>query len=239
MFVPISDDNRLRHLPYQYVTVGLIAVNVLVYVFFTSGIFVDGLEPVAYSFGVIPAVFNDFRELPSQYAVVPEGMTLVTYQFVHGGFLHLVSNMLFLWVFGDNVEDAMGHWRFLAFYLLCGAGAGLAHDLVQPRSVAPLVGASGAVSGVIAAYLMLHPKVKVWVLVLWRLPLRLPASWVLGFWVVLQVVMVASTGSDEEVAWWAHIGGLVTGAVLVLFMRRRGVPLFDRGLVTATQPNRR
>ena len=239
MFVPISDDNPLEHLPFQYVTVGLILVNVLSYLLFTSGIVVDGLEPVAYSLGVIPAVFNDFRELPAQYALVPESLTLVTYQFVHGGFLHLLGNMLFLWVFGDNVEDAMGHWRFLAFYLLCGVGAGLAHDLVQPHSVAPLVGASGAVAGVIAAYLMLHPRVKVWVLVLWRLPLRLPASWVLGFWIGLQVVMVLSADPDDEVAWWAHIGGLATGAVLVLFLRRPGVPLFDRGLVAAAQPARK
>jgi len=239
MFVPLSDDNPLEHLPFQYVTVGLIAVNVLVYVLFTSSMFADALEPVAYAFGVVPAVFNDFRELPPEYALIPESLTLITYQFVHGGFLHLLSNMLFLWVFGDNVEDAMGHWRFLFFYLLCGVGAALVHDFVQPRSVAPLVGASGAVSGVIAAYLILHPRVKVWVLVLWRLPLRLQAFWVLGFWVGLQVVMILAASEDDEVAWWAHIGGLATGAILVLFMRRRGVPLFDRGLVTAAQPTRR
>lgn len=238
MFVPISDDNPLEHLPFQFVTVGLILVNTLVYLLFTSGYVIDALEPVAYSFGVVPAVFNDYRNLPVEYAVIPEGLTLITYQFVHGGFLHLISNMAFLWVFGDNVEDAMGHWRFLVFYLLCGVGAALAHDVVQPNSVAPLVGASGAVSGVIAAYLMLHPRVKVWVLVMWRLPLRLPAAWVLGFWVGLQVVMVLAEGEDEGVAWWAHIGGLATGAILVLFLRRRGVPLFDRGLVATLPPTR-
>ncbi|MCT8974529.1 rhomboid family intramembrane serine protease [Microbaculum marinisediminis] len=238
MFVPISDNNPLRHLPFQYVTVALIVVNVFVYVVFVSGLFADALETTAYTFGLIPAVFNDYRELPAQYAVVPESFTLLTYQFVHGGFLHLASNMLFLWVFGDNVEDAMGHWRFLTFYLLCGVAAALVHDFAQPQSVAPLVGASGAVSGVIAAYLMLHPNVKVWVLVLWRVPLRLKAAWVLGFWVVLQVFSVLTAAENESVAWWAHIGGLAAGAVLVVFMRRRGVPLFDRGLVTAVPPSR-
>ena len=239
MFVPISDDNPLRHLPFQYVTVGLIGLNVLVYVLFTSGFVVDGLETTAYSFGVVPAVFNDYRTLPAEYAVIPGGLTLLTYQFVHGGFLHLISNMAFLWVFGDNVEDAMGHFRFLAFYLLCGAAAGLFHDFAQPESVAPLVGASGAVSGVIAAYLMLHPHVKVWVLVLWRVPIRLKAAWVLSFWVVLQVFNILTAAEDDGVAWWAHIGGLAAGAVLVLVMRRRGVPLCDRGLVTAAPPSRR
>ncbi|WP_436644110.1 rhomboid family intramembrane serine protease [Microbaculum sp. FT89] len=238
MFVPISDNNPLRHLPFQYVTVALIVVNVFVYVVFVSGIFADALETTAYTFGLIPAVFNDYRELPAQYAIVPESFTLLTYQFVHGGFLHLASNMLFLWVFGDNVEDAMGHWRFLAFYLLCGVAAALVHDFAQPQSVAPLVGASGAVSGVIAAYLMLHPNVKVWVLVLWRVPLRLKAAWVLGFWVVLQVFSILTAAENDSVAWWAHVGGLAAGAVLVVFMRRRGVPLFDRGLVTALPPSR-
>lgn len=239
MFVPISDDNSLKHLPFQYVTVGLIVVNTLVYVLFTSGFLVDWLQPIAYSFGVVPAAFNDIRELPAEYALIPENLTLITYQFVHGGFLHLLSNMLFLWVFGDNVEDAMGHVRFLVFYLLCGVGAGLTHDLLFRESVAPLIGASGSVSGVIAAYLMLHPRVRVWVLVLWRLPLRLPASWVLGFWIGLQFVMVVTAQEDESVAWWAHIGGLATGAFLVIFMRRSGVVLFDRGLVVARGGSRR
>jgi rhomboid family protein len=238
MFVPISDDNPMRHLPFQYVTVGLIAVNIAVYVVFISGFVADALVPVAYSFGLIPAVFNHFETLPAGYDIIPEPLTLISYQFLHGGVVHLISNLAFLWVFGDNVEDAMGHLRFLAFYLLCGIGAGLVYELADPMSESPLVGASGAVSGVIAAYLMLHPKVKVWVLVMWRLPLRLPAAWVLGFWVLLQVVMVIVANEDDHVAWWAHIGGLATGAVLVIFMRRRGVPLFDRGLVGSVPPAR-
>jgi membrane associated rhomboid family serine protease len=177
--------------------------------------------------------------VPSGLALrVPEWLTLITYQFLHGGVLHLFSNMLFLWVFGDNVEDAMGHLRFLVFYLLCGVAGGLAHAAALPSSPYPLVGASGAVAGVIAAYLMLHPRVRVWVLAFRVLPLRVPAGWVLGVWVVTQLTMVLLAPADG-VAWWAHVGGMATGALLVLFMRRPGVLLFDRGLASPPAIERR
>jgi membrane associated rhomboid family serine protease len=238
MFIPISDDNPLKHLPFQYITVGLVAANVAVFVFFQSGIFIDAMEATAVSFGMIPAVVLEGASMPPGYATVPGTLTLITYQFVHGGWLHLIGNMAFLWVFGDNVEDAMGHMRFLVFYLLCGVAAALAHGMLDPQSTIPLVGASGSVAGIIAAYLMLHPRVKVWVLVLWRLPLRLTAMWVLGFWVAIQFVMVL-VPVDDGVAWWAHIGGLAAGAFLIAFMRRPGVPLFDRGLVVTPPPGRK
>ena len=138
--------------------------------------------------------------------------------------------MLFLWVFGDNVEDAMGHLKFLAFYLLCGIAGGLAHAAFLPSSTLPLVGASGAIAGVIAAYLMLHPRVRVWVLA-FRIASVADAggagAGVLGG----DAVRHGGCSSPADgVAWWAHVGGMVAGAVLVLFMRRPGVPLFDRGL---------
>jgi membrane associated rhomboid family serine protease len=149
--------------------------------------------------------------------------------FFHADVFHLVGNMLFLWVFGDNVEDAMGHLRFLVFYLACGVFAALFHAWMLPDSDLPLIGASGAVAGVIAAYLMLHPRVGVWVLAFKVIPLRITAGLALGIWIALQVVMVAMPDMGP-VAWWAHIGGLIAGAVLILFMRRPGVPLFDKGL---------
>ena len=160
---------------------------------------------------------------------MPEGYTLLTYMFLHGDILHLLSNMLFLWVFGDNVEDAMGHIKFIVFYLVCGIAGGLAHSLALPASKLPLIGASGAVAGVIGAYLILHPRVMVWVLAFRFIPLRISAAWVLGVWVATQLFMVLLNQPDQ-VAWWAHIGGMVAGAILILFMRRPGVPLFDRGL---------
>jgi membrane associated rhomboid family serine protease len=164
---------------------------------------------------------------------VAEQATLLTYMFFHADVFHLVGNMLFLWVFGDNVEDAMGHLRFLVFYLACGVFAGLVHAWMEPNSELPLIGASGAVAGVIAAYLMLHPRVGVWVLAFKVVPLRITAGLALGIWIALQVVMVAMPDGGP-VAWWAHIGGLIAGAVLILFMRRPGVPLFDRDMRLAS-----
>ena len=151
--------------------------------------------------------------------------------FFHADIFHLLGNMLFLWVFGDNVEDAMGHMKFLFFYLTCGIAAGLVYAWMMPDSDMPLIGASGAVAGVIAAYLMLHPRVGVWVLVFSVIPLRITAGLALGLWIAMQVVMILVSNAGPT-AWWAHIGGLVTGAALVIFLRRPGVPLFDRG----TQP---
>ena len=180
MFVPLHDKNPLNHVRFQYVTIALIVTNVIVFVMTNLAMPTAAANNVAFSYGVIPAVLFEVRQLPAQLAVLPEELTLVSYMFLHAGWMHLLGNMAFLWVFGDNVEDAMGHVRFLIFYLACGIFAGLLHSYMQPNSDMPLVGASGAVAGVIAAYLMLHPRVKVWVLVLWRIPLRIPALWALG-----------------------------------------------------------
>jgi membrane associated rhomboid family serine protease len=152
-----------------------------------------------------------------------------TAMFVHANWMHVLGNMLFLWVFGDNVEDALGHLKYLVFYLACGVFGGLLHAWIDPTSEVPLIGASGAVAGVIAAYLVLHPRVRVWVLALKVIPLRISAAFALGLWILMQVAMVLLP-QVGPVAWWAHIGGLMAGAVLVVFLRRRGVPLFDRGL---------
>jgi membrane associated rhomboid family serine protease len=152
--------------------------------------------------------------------------------FLHGSLLHLLGNMLFLWVFGDNVEDAMGHVRFLAFFLICGAVASLIHAVVDPESIRPLIGASGAVSGVVAAYLILYPRVKVWGLFLKGIPLKVPAYGAIGFWVALQVVS-AFFGGDDAVGWFAHLGGFAAGAALVVPMRRSFDPVLAR--VEATQ----
>lgn len=232
MFVPLHDENSLKSIPFQYVTVSLILINVAVFFMSTVG---GNLTAVA-SFAIIPRELFDTSLLPipaeEQLSLKPTQLTLITYMFFHGDFLHLAGNMLFLWVFGDNVEDAMGHLKFLAFYLLCGAFAGYVHAWIEPSSDIPLIGASGAVAGVIAAYLMLHPKVRVWVLAFKAIPLRITAAFALGVWVLMQVVMVVLP-QVGPVAWWAHIGGLIAGAVLIIVMRRPGVPLFDRRLGVA------
>lgn len=232
MFVPIHDGNHLKHVRFQYVTLFLVALNVACFVFQMSGI--D--RSVIASFAVVPVellavhVFGGHAAFSPEALPVPEMVTLLTYMFFHGDALHLAGNMLFLWVFGDNVEDACGHARYLALYLICGLTGGLVHAVLQPQSVAPLIGASAAVAGVIAAYLVLHPRVRVWVLVFKFIPLRISAMWLLSAWIAMQIAMlfVPQTG---PVAWWAHIGGIVTGGVLVVFLRRSGVVLFDQQVV--------
>lgn len=231
MFIPLHDANTLKHIKLQYVTLSLIALNVLVYLVVNVGLAGGVYQAAVISFGYIPAVVNDVAELPPSIVYIPEELSLVSYSFLHGGFMYLASNMLFLWVFGDNVEDALGHFRYLVFYLLCAVAGALAHGFLVPESTAPLIGASGAISGVIGAYLMLHPKVRIWVLAFGRIPLRLPAAIPLLVWFAYQIGAVALV-SDEDISWAAHVGGFVAGAILVLFLRRRGVPLFDRAIVT-------
>jgi membrane associated rhomboid family serine protease len=232
VFIPLHDTNPLKKISFPYVTVALIVLNVGIYMVLQTGWFIPLEDENLTAFAVVPTQFlastgGDSSVLASGGVLVPERLTLVTYMFLHGGWIHLIGNMLFLWVFGDNIEDAMGHMRFIMFYLMCGIFAALAHTHMLPHSDLPLIGASGAVAGVISAYLILHPKVKVWVLALWRIPIRITAAWALGIWILAQFANLFFA-SEEAVAWWAHLGGLLAGAVLILFMRRRGVVLFDR-----------
>jgi membrane associated rhomboid family serine protease len=179
-------------------------------------------------YSLIPAEFLSGTDLPPAIPI-PVWLTLLTSMFLHGGLLHILGNMLYLWIFGDNVEDAMGHVRFLVFYLLCGAMAGLSQIAAGIGSSVPQIGASGAIAGVLAAYLMLFPYSRVLTLVPIFFFLRIvavPAVLFLGFWFVLQVFSgMGSIGAAEGVAWFAHIGGFVAGALLVFPFRRRGVPV--------------
>lgn len=236
MFVPVHDINPLKRLPFQWVTVSLIALNVLGFLVLGTEFFAPA-NRYAPEFALVPAEFLGRSEFPPAIVLwgydplpMPEGVTALTYMFVHVGFLHLAGNMTFLWVFGDNVEDAMGRWRFLLFYLLCGFVAAMVHVASAPDSIVPVIGASGAVSGTLAAYLMLHPNVKVWVLVLYRIPLRITAAWIIGFYIVVQIYNLFFGADESEFAWAAHLGGLAAGAILILFMRRPDVPLFDKSL---------
>ena len=229
MLLPLHDDNPLKNIRFQYVTVGFIAACVLVFLFQLT---LTGKEEQVfiYGFGAIPAVIFGLSELPVALPQAPSGLTLVTSMFLHGGFMHLLGNMVFLWVLGDNVEDALGHKRFVVFYLAAGVIAALAHALTEPGSKIPMIGASGAISGIIGAYLMLHPKARIKTLV-WVFIVSLPAWVVLGFWIGFQALSaaMATGGAGGGVAWWAHIGGFIAGVILIVPMRRKGVELFDRG----------
>jgi membrane associated rhomboid family serine protease len=248
VFVPLYDINPLRRIQFQYVNLALIAVNILVYLLFQLQHEMPGQECAqalfAKTFGIIPleliGTSVSFPGCPATEALtgpIPEPLTLFTYMFLHGDLLHLGSNMLFLWVFGDNVEDALGHVRYLIFFVLCGVAGGLLHAGmanaagygflttlgIEPTS--PLIGASGAISGVVVAYLMLHPRVLLWVLVFRFIPLRVQAFWVLGAWIGINFAF-ALLKIEPTVAWWAHIGGMLAGAVLLLLLKRRDVELF-------------
>lgn len=219
MFLPLYDSNKIAHIEFPYVNYGILAVSVLVFIVQWLG-GPAGLDQAHIEYGMIPVVVRDVVEGP--VAWLPDHVTLLSYMFLHADFFHLLSNMLFLWVFGDNVEDALGHIKYLVFYLLCGALAGLAHLFFYPDSYGPLIGASGAVAGVMGAYLVLYPKVRVFVLnkIIVMFPIALPAWVVLSIWVVAQFFYVI-IGSEDGVAWWAHIGGVAAGAALVFLFRRR------------------
>lgn len=224
MFLPLYDGVALMFLRRPMATWGLVAANAAVFVLMSAGFFGD-LEKLDLALGVIPAVLFDHASLAKGVAIVPAPLTLMTGIFLHGSLFHLAGNMLFLWVFGDNVEDAMGSARFLAFYLVAGAGAALFHAAMNPLSEAPLIGASGAIAGVIGAYLVFYPKVRVFGLILQYIPLRIPALWCLGFWFIVQVFS-ALAETSSNVGFWAHVGGFVIGVVLTPLFRRKEVPLF-------------
>lgn len=228
MFLPLHDQNPLKVIPFQLVTFVVILLCIVVFLYQQYLPDEQG-QALVVSFGMLPAVLFDHRQLAPELVVLPAELTLLSSIFLHGGWLHLIGNMAFLWVFGDNVEDSMGHWRFLVFYCACGMFAGFTHALVEVDSITPLIGASGGVSGVLGAYLMLHPKVRVILLVFLKLPLLLPAYLMIGFWVGLQVFSIMFAG-DGNTAWWAHIGGFVAGVIMIPFFKRASVPLFDRGV---------
>ncbi|MDX3808593.1 rhomboid family intramembrane serine protease [Bosea thiooxidans] len=230
MFVPIYDGVPLRFTRSAFITYGLIATCTLLQLALRFGPHQEGDIAILAGFGMIPSVLFGAAQLPEGLAHAPPWLTLFSNILLHASFAHLVGNMLFLWVFGDNVEDAMGHARFLAFFFLCGLGGSLAHALINPASEQPLVGASGAISGIIAAYLMLYPRVRIWGLAFKWIPVHIPAVYTLGGWILFQA---ASAWFDPQgnIGWWAHLGGLATGAVLTPLFIRRGVGLFGRRTV--------
>ena len=225
MFIPLHDDTPLKVIRFQFVTIAIMALNIGIFLY-TGAFSSDVVQGnVASGFGVIPDELFHGGGIQNP---IPEPFTLITYLFLHAGWMHLIGNMLFLWVFADNVEDAYGYVGFIIFYLLCGVVGGLTHAYMMPNSASPLVGASGAVSGILAAYLVLYPRARVWILLFMRIPVPLPAIWVLGGWFLLQVYSLAAAAPGEEVAWWAHIGGFAAGLILTIALRNRLLILPNR-----------
>jgi membrane associated rhomboid family serine protease len=224
--IPISDDMRTRLVP--VLTWALIVACVGVYIWeYSSSREMDAALLV---FGFTPAsLFAGYTPVTGM-GQVPAGVTILTSMFLHGSILHIAGNMLYLWIFGNNVEDAMGHIRFLIFYLVCGIAAALTLAYIDPASRVPMVGASGAISGVLAAYVLLFPRARVTVIVPLGFifyPFRITAVWVVGFWFLLQLFSAAATRPDQPgVAWWAHVGGFVTGLLLTPFFKSSDFRLF-------------
>jgi len=224
--IPLRDDNTPARTP--VVTRVLVVLCVLVFLWQMS-LGPQAGQAAVYALGVIPAVLFGREALPAELAVVAPTLTIFTSMFMHGGFMHLLGNMLYLWIFGDNVEDSMGRVRFVVFYLLCGVAAVFAQALPDPGSNIPMIGASGAISGVLGAYLLMYPHARVLV----GIPLgfvlqtvRMPAGIVLVLWFVLQFASsLFARGGEGGVAFGAHIGGFIAGMVLIPLFKRRDVPL--------------
>jgi membrane associated rhomboid family serine protease len=224
--IPLRDDNPTTLAP--VITVGLIALCTLA--FFWQLSLGTHAEAVIQALGFMPAAMFGNQPLSPELRQVPATLTIVTSMFLHGGWMHLIGNMLYLWIFGNNVEDAMGHARFVVFYLLCGAAAVLAQALPAPNSTIPMIGASGAISGVLGAYLLLYPHARVLVLIplgAFSRMLYLPAMLVLGFWFLLQLLNTFLADPNQPgVAFGAHAGGFVAGMLLIPLFKRRDVHLF-------------
>jgi len=230
--IPISDDNPVRRAP------------ILNYVFVASCVVVFGwqislteleLEQSIRAFAFVPVSLFQADAALSLDVSAWAWITLATSMFLHGGWLHLGGNMLYLWIFGNNIEDAMGHFRYFIFYLACGIAAALGQAIFDPQSDIPMIGASGAISGVLAAYLLIFPRARVTVIVplgVLLYPLKISALYVIGFWFLMQLFQAGLADPNAVgVAWWAHIGGFAAGLVLApifsqfpLFGRRRAGP---------------
>jgi membrane associated rhomboid family serine protease len=226
--IPIGDSIRPRTFP--YVNIALILVNFLV--FFYEVALGDRLTEFLFDWGVRPALLTDFFDHPESQPIRTL-FTPLTAMFIHGGWFHIIGNMLFLWVFGDNVEDAFGHLPYLLFYLLAGIAATAAQVAVDSDSFLPMIGASGAIAGVLGAYWVLHPLASISVLIppIFFWAFKIPAFLLIGFWFFLQLFSGVATlgyeavGAGGGVAWWAHIGGFAAGVILVgLFRPRRRQP---------------
>lgn len=223
-FFPLRDDNDTLRRPHM--TWIIFAACVLTYFWQVS---LGRNENVAiFSYGMIPARIFGTSDFPSELAYIPAWTTLFSSMFLHGGFMHLAGNMLYLWIFADNVEDSCGRLKFIALYAMAGVAAALSQALVDPYSVTPMIGASGAIAGILGAYLILHPRANVRCIVgffIFFRTINIPAFIVLGLWIGLQFLNLGQT--DSNVAYVAHIGGFIAGVVLIPFMRQAGIPLFD------------
>lgn len=217
--IPFKDDNPTSTFP--FVTIILIVVNIVVFVMQMTH--PSGPQNIVFSYGAVPYSLMTFKTTQAVHPFI----TVFTSMFLHGGLLHLTGNMLYLWIFGNNIEDRLGHTRFIIFYLLCGLVAAYSHAITDPLSKIPMIGASGAVSGILGAYLLMFPRARIHTLIFLGFfiqVVRLPAIVVIGLWIVIQLINgLTSTGMTGQtgVAWFAHIGGFIFGIIMVTFFVKK------------------
>ncbi|MDD4171857.1 MAG: rhomboid family intramembrane serine protease [Syntrophomonas sp.] len=222
--IPLRDSTRSEHFP--IITVILIAINTLIF-YYEVSLGEEGMNQIAYIFGLVPAYYSNYQGSWLGY------LPFITSTFLHGSWMHLIGNMWILWLFGDNVEDKMGRLRFLFFYLLCGLIASMTHYLLNLSSEIPVVGASGAVAGVMGAYFLMFRKAKVLTFIPPFFLFSFPAWIYLGFWAITQLYGGATglltTGDEQQIAFWAHIGGFAAGMILYRAFLRPGQHGRQRG----------
>lgn len=224
MLIPLRDDNAIARRPRA--TIAIVAACTVVFSYQLT-LSDRGQQVFALGYGMIPAVLFGAKHLSPSIPTVAPWLTIFTSMFLHGGFLHIIGNMVYLWVFGQALEDALGSARYAIFYLVCGTAAALTQAIVDPAATSPMIGASGAISGVMGGYLLLFPRARVLVLFFWGLvtPLNLPAKALLIWWIAIQVISILiSTREDGGVAWYAHVGGFFTGMALVWMFRPAQLP---------------
>jgi membrane associated rhomboid family serine protease len=227
--IPFKDDNPTEITP--VVTGTFIVLCVLVFLYEVS-LPDRASEIFIYTYGAIPAVIFGHAQLPSELSALPAFGTLISSMFLHGSWMHLIGNMLYLWIFGNNIEDVMGHMKYIVFYMMCGVLAALSHALIDPQSNIPMIGASGAISGILGAYLLLYPHARVLVLIPLGFFSRLmyvPAGVVLGLWFLMQLLSGGMSLGHQGggVAFFAHIGGFLVGMVLIGIFKKPHVKFFN------------
>ena len=224
---PLRDENPTVRPP--VLTVGFIIACTVVFLLEVSA-GPAGMQRIIVGYGLIPGQLLGTDDAMAPYTRLPAFVTVFTSMFLHGGWMHLIGNMLFRWIFGNNIEDELGHGRFLVFYLLSGVGAALAQVVATPDPNVPMVGASGAISGILGAYMILYPRARVLTLIFlgfFITTARIGALWFLGFWFLFQAFSAfADPGTGGGVAWWAHIGGFIAGIILLPFLRPRRRAMF-------------
>ncbi|RZB37109.1 MAG: hypothetical protein SRB2_01613 [Desulfobacteraceae bacterium Eth-SRB2] len=222
--IPLKDENPSKTIP--VVNIFLIVTNISVFIYMNYFAPV-ATQSITFKLGFIPYELSHFVDVNPKN-LVPIPLTIFTAMFMHGGWLHLLSNMLYLWIFGDNIEDVLGHVKYLFFYIMCGIAATLVHGFININSQIPTLGASGAIAGVLGAYIFLFPKARIKTLVILFVFIQIvhiPAVIMLGYWILLQVLSAYAEHRSRTgggIAWFAHIGGFVAGLVLIIMMKKPG-----------------